>query len=239
MSDFLSRRSAFFAGVKGISPILLGVVPFAMISGVAAIDVGIPPLSAFIMSILVFAGASQLAALELMGKHGLPLVIVLTGIIVNLRFCMYSAGLAPHFRHLSSKWKALCAYLLTDQAFLFFVTHVNRSKPNKHSHWFYLGIATTMWSVWQTGTAAGIFLGSQVPDSWSLDFAVPLTFLSLMVPAVKDRASKAAAASAGITAIVAASLPFNLGLITATCIGISVGLLVEGMKGGKHDSDGN
>ena len=219
--------SAFLEGVQAVLPALFGLLPFSMISGVAAVNIGIPPFSALLMSFLVFAGASQLVVIDLIQQHGLPIVIILTGLMMNLRFMMYSAAIAPHIRHAAAKWKACFAYLLTDQAFVVSIAHFQRGYRKDLKGWYYLGTALSIWIVWQIGAATGIFLGSQIPESWSLDFAVPLIFLSMLVPAVKDRASKAAAIVSGATIILAASLPLNLGLLVASGLGILAGLLFE------------
>ncbi|GAK60278.1 AzlC family protein [Candidatus Vecturithrix granuli] len=223
----ITPLSAFFEGVQAVLPALFGMFPFAMISGIAAVEAGIPPFSALVMSVLVFAGASQLVVLDLMKQHGLPLVIILTGLVMNLRFAMYSAALAPHIRHAAAKWKAIFGYLLTDQAFVLSVARFQRGYRVELKGWYYLGTAFSIWIVWQIGAAAGIFLGSQVPASWSLDFAVPLIFLSMLVPTLKDRPSKAASIASGVTIILAASLPLNLGLLVASAFGILVGFLTE------------
>lgn len=222
-----SPLDAFFEGIQAVLPALFGMLPFAMISGIAAVEAGIPPFSALTMSVLVFAGASQLVVLDLMKQHGLPLVIILTGLVMNLRFAMYSAALAPHIRHATAKWKAIFSYLLTDQAFVVSVARFQRGYRVELKGWYYLGTAFSIWIFWQIGAAAGIFLGSQIPASWSLDFAVPLIFLSMLVPALKDRPSKTAAIASGVTIILAASLPLNLGLLAASASGILIGFLTE------------
>lgn len=211
-----------------MSPILLGVIPFAMISGVAAVGIGIPAVLALAMSFIVFAGSAQLAAVQLIGVGSAVFVVILTALIVNLRFMMYSASIAPHFKPLSTTWKWLLAYLLTDQAYAVAITHFNQQDTDTtNKHWYFFGAALVFWITWQTSTAVGVFLGAQVPTSWSLDFTIPLTFMVLVFPAIKDRAAAAAAVCAGVVAVMVAAMPFNLGLITAALSGILVGLLVE------------
>ncbi len=222
-----SPRSEFISGLKAISPILLGVIPFATISGIAAIEVGLSAPLALAMSLIVFAGASQLAAVQLMSMSASIVVIVLTALIINLRFAMYSASIAPHFKTLTSKWKHVLAYLLTDQAYAVSITRFNDKAERGHKHWFYLGAAFAMWATWQVSTAAGVFLGTQVPESWSLDFAIPLTFIALAMPVIKEKTAMAAALTAGLIATVAVNLPFNLSLIVAALVGILIGLLLE------------
>jgi predicted branched-subunit amino acid permease len=85
----------------------------------------------------------------------------------------------------------------------------------------------TLWTTWQLSTAAGIYLGASVPASWSLDFTLALTFIALVVPAIRDRASLGAALAAGLVAVALFNLPLKSGLLAASLIGILVGLLLE------------
>jgi len=226
-----SPRSEFIAGVRAILPILLGVAPFGMIYGVLAIGAGLNVGAAMSMSPIVFAGSAQFVGVQLI-HSGVPgMVIVFTTFIVNLRHILYSASIAPHLARLSRRWKWLLAYLLTDEAYAVTITHYNQAAASTvesaHKHWYLLGAGLTMWSTWQVSTAAGIFLGAQVPSSWSLDFAIALTFIALVVPALRDRPSITAAISAGVIAVIAADLPYKLGLIVAAIGGIAIGLWVK------------
>ncbi len=197
-----------------------------MVAGVAAVGAGIPPIEALAMSVVIFAGASQLAAAELIGRNAPAVVVVFTVFVINLRMVMYSASIAPYFARQSAKWKGFLSYLLTDQAYAVSLLKFERN-GDVSRRWYYLGIAVPLWVVWQIATVAGIALGSGVPDGWHLDFAVPLVFLAVLIPAVTDRATVAAAVVGGTVAIVANGLPYNLGLITAAVVGIATGLLVE------------
>ncbi len=206
-------REEFFKGVKDLSPILLGVLPFSMIVGVTAVNVGIAPVQAIAMSFIMFAGASQLAAIELMSKTAPVAVVVMTALIVNLRFTMYSASLSPYLKNLNAFWKGICAYILSDQAYAVSITEFRKRERNKV--WYYLGAAFILWFTWQIGTILGVLVGSRLPQGLSLEFAVPLTFMALLFPNLERRASKLTAIVAGVVAIAAAGLPYNLGLITA------------------------
>ena len=222
-----SPRAVFWAGVKAQLPVLLGVAPFAMIFGVTAVSHHLPPNQAMSMSLIVFAGAAQLVALPLISS-GAPLLIILAStFFVNLRFLMYSASLAPHLQQASLPRKGWLAYLLTDQAYAVSIAHFTEQPDTPHKQFFYMGAGVALAVTWQISTAVGIFLGAQVPASWSLDFAVPLTFLALVFPALKDRPAALAAVSAGLTAVLAASLPYKMGLIIAALTGIFIGYLAE------------
>jgi 4-azaleucine resistance transporter AzlC len=222
-----SPRAELTAGVRAELPILFGVIPFGLIYGVLAIATGLPPLQAFAMSSIVFAGSAQFIGAELIGLGVPSAFIVLTTFVVNLRHMLYSASLAPHLRHLSAAWKWLLAYLLTDEAYAVTIQRYDRPDPSPHKHWFFLGAGLTLWTSWQLATAAGVFLGAQVPASWGLDFTLALTFIGLVLSAVRDRAAVAAALVAGLTAVAAHGLPLRLGLLLAAALGILTGLLVE------------
>ncbi len=226
----VTRTSEFLTGVKDELPILPGVAPFGMIYGVSALSAHIPAITAQAMSSVVFAGASQFIIAQLILAGTPPVVIIFTAFIVNIRHMLYSASLAPFVKRLPARWKWLLAYLLTDEAYAVTISHYRNSEDETRKHWYFFGAGLALWTTWQVSTAIGIFLGTQVPASWSLDFTSTLTFIALVVPALKDRASIVAALTAGIVAVLVYALPFKLGLGIASLIGIGVGLWVETLR---------
>jgi predicted branched-subunit amino acid permease len=157
-------------------------------------------------------------------------VIVLTIAVVNLRHMLYSASLAPYLEKLSVRWKVLLAYLLTDEAYAPTALKFEREGTSPLGHWFLLGAGLALWSTWQVSTGLGIFLGAVIPSTWPLDFALPLTFIALVMPALRSRPAVAASFSAGLVALITYSLPYKLGLILAALTGIYVGTTLEGRK---------
>ena len=232
-------QKEFFAGVKAESPILVGVIPFGMIYGVLALSAGIPAGAAQAMSAIIFAGSSQILVTQLVHQSAPALVIILTVGVVNLRHALYSASVAPYINKLRPLWKWILAYLLTDEAYAVTILHYQDDKVEEKSvsqnnkHWFFLGAGLALWSSWQLSTAAGILLGAVVPASWGLDFTLALTFIALVVPALKDRASLGAALSAGIVAVFAFRWQYKLGLMIAALTGILIGIALENMAGKK------
>ena len=224
-----SPRWEFLAGVKAELPILLGVMPFGMIYGVLAAGAGLPAGAAQAMSVIVFAGSAQFVGAQLFRLSTPGIILILTTFVVNLRHILYSASIAPYLKRLRWKWKLILAYLLTDEAYAVAITHYDRTSDEgaPHRHWYFLGAGAALWSTWQVSTGVGIFVGAQVPASWSLDFTLALTFIALVVPALKDRAGWVAALVGGTVAVLAAGLPFKLGLILAALTGILAGLGVE------------
>ena len=227
-----SSRAAFVAGVKATAPVLLALVPFALAFGTMAAGSGLSTLEALAMSVFVFAGAAQLAMIPLISAGASVAVIVLTVLVINLRMTLYSASLAPHFRLLPAGWKGLLSYLLTDQAYAATITRFDEGRTEEpDKRWYYLGVALAVWVTWQPAAMLGVFLGSRASEGWSLDFVLPLTFIALVLPAIKDRTSATAALSAGGTAVFVAAMPLNLGLITAALVGVLGGLVAENVAG--------
>jgi 4-azaleucine resistance transporter AzlC len=228
-----TKRSEFLTGIKDILPILMGVIPFGLIYGVSARGAGIAPTAAQAMSFIVFAGSAQFVTAQLIGAAVPGGIIILTAVIINLRHALYSASVAPYLKRLHPLWQLLLAYLLTDEAYAVTITHYQQRGDTTRKHWYFLGAGLALWSTWQISTAIGVVLGAQVPASWSLDFTLPLTFIALVVPILKDRAGLAAALAAGSVAVLAAGLPLKFGLIIATLIGITIGMCLES-KGSKQ-----
>ena len=223
-------RRNFFEGVRAEVPLLIGVFPFGMIYGALALNAGLSNAAAQMMSSIVFAGSAQFITTQLVQDHTPALVIILTIAVVNLRHMLYSASLAPYLRDISLRWKVLLSYLLTDEAYAPSILNYEKEGLQTHKHWFLLGAGFSLWFNWQVSTAIGIFLGAAIPESWSLDFALPLTFIAMVVPVLKKQPMIAAALSAGLTAILAYNLPFKLGLILAALVGIVIGTVLEGRK---------
>lgn len=224
------QSNNFWAGVRAEFPLLVGVFPFGLIYGALAINAGLSRTAAQLMSSMVFAGSAQFITAQLIHESAPGLVIVLTIAVVNLRHMLYSASLAPYLASLPTRWKVLLSYLLTDEAYAPTAIHYEEEGVQAFSHWFLLGAGLALWSIWQISTALGILLGSAIPESWSLDFALPLTFIAMVMPVLKNRPAVLAAVSAGIVALLAYSLPYKLGLILAALVGIGVGTFLEGRE---------
>ncbi|MCZ2126858.1 MAG: AzlC family ABC transporter permease [Anaerolineales bacterium] len=223
-------RKEFIKGIRAEIPILIGVFPFGLIYGALAVNAGLKTIEAQAMSVLVFAGSAQFITAQLVGMGTPALVMVLTIAVVNLRHMLYSASLAPYLKDVSLKWKVLLSYLLTDEAYAPSILHYEEGGALDFKHWFLLGAGIGLWTDWQISTAIGVFLGAALPANLSLDFALPLTFIAMIVPTMKKFPTIAAASSAGVVALFAHPLPYKLGLIVAALVGIAVGMALEGRK---------
>ena len=250
-------RSAFIRGFKDSTPAVFGLIPFGMITGAAATAAGMDPWLAMGMSIIVYAGASQLAAISLLTQHAPAFVVVATVLVVNLRFMMYSAAVAPYFRHLSTRKKWLLSYFLVDHNFAMLTSRypldhqsvgaasntdtdtdpdiaIDQAAQSRQHHGdkqhhdaYFMGISCFLWPMWQLTIAFGIFAGTLIPAQWSLDFAIPLIFLALVLPALQSRAHWLTAIVASIAAIFTQAMPMKLGLIVAAIVGVSLGAWLD------------
>ncbi|WP_232346304.1 MULTISPECIES: AzlC family ABC transporter permease [Cupriavidus] len=223
---------------------LLGVAPFGLIYGVLAVNAGMPAWLACAMSAIVFGGASQMILTQLWAAGTPALVMALTVAMVNLRHALYSATMAPALAPLSRGWKALIAYLLTDEAFAAMTRRLDGGSADRgagpYRHWYFFGAGFALWAGWQVSTLAGVLVGAQVPRHWPLDFFLPLTFIGIIVPALKHRAQLAAALVASALAVACHGLPHKSGLMAAALGGIAAGMLLRdrGKRSGRPREHG-
>ena len=216
------------AGIRAAGPIVVGIAPFALITGITAVGAGLTVGEIVGMSVIVFAGASQLAAIDLIGSNAPFVVVVATAVVINARMMMYSASIAPYLQAYALRVRGLAAYVLTDQAYAVSVAEYE-TQDRRDRIRYYLGIALALWVVWQVGTVAGAVLGASVPDVLGLDFALPLVFLALLVPAMKDRGTTTAGVVSGgvVLGVATIGVPLNLDLPIAAVVGVLAGLSVD------------
>jgi len=233
MTDSASpSRTAFRSGVRDVLPALPANVPFGVIAGVATVGAGFDPVQATAFAGLTFAGAAQVAAVELVDQHAPIAIVVATALVVNLRYMMYSASLGAHFRDLSTRWKLAVAFFLLDVTYALSIARFegrDDPTPTGEGRWYYLGTALPLWVTWVGASLVGIVFGARVPASWHLDFAIPLLFMGLLAPALDGRPSCVAAGVAGVLAVAGFGLPFNVGILIAAVGGILAGVLAEGV----------
>lgn len=218
--------AAFRAGIKKVSPALPGLVPYGVILGIASLEIGLSDIQTVVMSVTVFAGAAQLAAIRVIDLGASAWVAIVAALTVNLRLLMYSASIAPYLTRLSEYRRWLLSYLLVDQVYaLSIIAYEEETAVNRT--WYYLGTALPSWVCWQSGVVIGVVVGDALPTGLQLEFAVPLLFLALLVPTIESRATAVAAFVGATTAVIGSALPFQLGLILGVIAGVLVGRTVE------------
>lgn len=215
-------------GARDALPIAVGIVPFGLVAGAAAVEAGFGLSGAVGFSVVVFAGASQLAAIDLLSGGSAVAVAVLTAWLINLRMVMYSAALAPWLSHESTPKRLGAAYVLTDQAFALSITHYGKGAPVQDRLRYYLGVAVPLWVNWQVCTIVGALVGTKIPDDIPLDFAIPLCFLVLLVPAMQDRPTVVAGAVGGVGAVLVAEAGLaDASIVLGAVAGIAAGAYAD------------
>ena len=222
------RRGAFREGQRAILHSLPGSAAWGLISGVAMVKGGLAVPWAILMSLLVYAGSAQLAALPLI-VAGAPLwVIVATGFITNLRFVIYSAALRPYFAHEPWRKRATLGFFMTDFTFTLFMARAQQNAlPAQNRDAWFAGVCANNWMVWQGSAITGIVAASYVPTEWGLEFTGTLALVALVGPSLKARPALVGAVFAAVVALLGHELPFKLGLFCGALAGIVAATLAD------------
>lgn len=222
------------AGMLAVLPMLLGVVPFGIVAGATPVARGLGPYAGIGFSTVVFAGASQLAAIETLGNGGSALVATVAACTINLRMLLYSASLAPYLAHETRTRRLGAAYLLVDQVYAASIGRWRRDNTRPEGRLpFFAGGGLLLWTSWQLATVAGTIVGTRIPSAVPLDFAVPLVFLVLLIPTLVDRPAWAAAAAGGAGAVLASEIGLGeIAIVVGAVSGIVAGVLIESVVDG-------
>ena len=213
----------FKMGFIAMLPVTAGVIPFGIVMGSVSSHAELTAVQTIGMNLLVFAGSAQLAAIDLMLQKTSSLVVIATGLVINLRFMLYSAAFAPFVKNSKFLTKLFYSYTLTDQTFTVMRANDDKLKNNGDALSFYTGAAICMLVAWHSAVVVGFLFGKITPPSWALDFAVPLSFVALVVPTIKNHKYFLVALTASVLSIVLREIPYNLGLLTSALLAILLG----------------
>ncbi|MEM9783523.1 MAG: AzlC family ABC transporter permease [Pseudomonadota bacterium] len=221
-------------------PVWLAVAPFGVIFGTVATEAGLDPTQVMAFTLIVVAGAAQLASLQVFVDGAPALLAIFTGTVVNLRMAMYSAAIAVRWDGVSVNWRIAAAWFLHDQAFaLSMRRYADRpDEPMRDKLGFYFGVGITTTLLWIIATWVGVIFGNAIPESWDLDFAVPASFLAIAAPMIRGTANIAAAAVAVVASVAFVWLPPGLNLVVAATLGIAAGMAVQGWMSAHNGGDG-
>lgn len=219
--------AAWRDGVRTGIPTLFGIGAWGLVVGVAMIKSGLTLPQALGMTLLVFAGSAQLASLPLIAAGAPIWVIFATALVVNLRFVIFSALLAPHFGMLPWYQRLHLGFVSGDISIALFLQRYPDPAPAPGKLSYLKGLLYPNWGAWQVGSIAGIFLGNAVPAEWGLGFAGTLAIICVMVPMVVSRPALCGVLVAGAVSVLAAGLPYKLGLLAAVLIGMVTAMTVE------------
>ena len=230
-----NKLKIFLKGIQDVSPLMIPVVPFGIIFGVLAIELGFNGYTTMGMSIIIFGGASQIIFLQLFSAGTSSLIILSSVGAVNSRHLLYGAVLSEHLSDLKLSWKIIISYFLVDQAFAVSNSYLKKNNDkNKHFHLF--GAGVTCWTIWQITTFIGIILGSVIPDKLGLTFAIPLTFLALLINDFRKLINVIVILVSGIIATLGYQvIPFKAYVIVASLSGLIVAFILTKLINKKND----
>lgn len=201
-------------------PITIGIFPFGAVMGTVTAEAGLSLWQSTAMNLFVFAGASQLAAIDLLGKEAPLLVVLMTGVVINARFFLYSAAFAPWVVHEKLPTKMFSSFFLTDQSFAAMSSHEQKFRGSHEAIQFYLGACLCMFFAWHGSVILGFIFGNVAPASLNLEFAIPLSFISLLVPTLKNKKYVLVSLLSAILGILLHTLPLKLGLLVSALLSL-------------------
>lgn len=222
--------SPFRKGFKSMLPIVPGILPFGAVMGTVSADAQLSFFQTVGMNIIVFAGAAQMAAVELMKYQAAIWVVVATGLIINLRFLLYSAALSPVLQKESFLKKLVSAFCLTDQSYAVMSAEQDKFKTNEEAVSYYLGSCACMMIAWHSSVIAGYVFGNFAPKSISLDYAIPLSFVALVIPTLKNYKYIVVAIFSSVVSLVLSDLPYRTGLMVTALLGIALAFFLTRKK---------
>lgn len=221
------RHPEFARGARDMIGISMGIAAWGLVAGVAMAKSGLPLPLSILMSLLVFAGSAQLAALPLI-IAGAPIWMVWAiAACVNLRFVIFSAQWRPYFAHLPRWHRMLLGYFTADLNYVVFMLRFPQPRPSPEQMPYFWGGVAVNWPSWQFPTLAGLLLADAIPTEWGFGFAGILALLALMYSLVNDRASRVAAGVASAAAVATVALPLKLNIVVAIAAAVAVGLLMD------------
>lgn len=219
------QRADAWAGLKAIAPLMVGSAAFGLAFGALVPAAGINGWTGLFASVSVMAGASQISVVESVRANAPALIAVLTALIINARFALYSAALGPVFAAFPRRWKLGLAHLMTDQSAVVTLQYADAYPDPVRRRWFILGGALPFVSVWVIGTVVGIVAGPIIPASWQIGFIVPLMFIAVLVPGLKRPEDLVGFGVTGAVVVLARGLPFGLNVLSGIVAGIVAGTL--------------
>ena len=223
----MPKIDTFIKGILDILPLMIPVVPFGIIYGVIGVEIGFSPMEVFAMSFVIFAGSSQIAFAQLFAAGASPLVMISSVAVINSRHILYGAVLAEYLGKLRLTWKIILSYLMADQAFSVSSAYFKKNAKNKNFHFHMLGSGLTLWSLWQLSTLIGILLGNIVPAQLGLEFAIPLTFFSLILSELRKLDHLIIILISGICSVMTYNFPFKIYIIFSSIFSLAISIMIN------------
>jgi predicted branched-subunit amino acid permease len=217
--------------MMAVSP---GLAAWGLMTGVAMVKSGMSTVEAVSMSLLVFAGSSQLAAMPLIAAGAPVWVILATASCVNLRFVVFSAHMRPYLMHLPLRWRLFNGYLTADLSYVMFTKryhHPTTDATEQRAQMAYLGGGSFFnWCSWQGASLLGIALAQSIPTAWGLGFAGILALLGVGCSLASSTLRRVSAGVAGMAAVAAFALPFKLNIVVSIAAAVALCLVFEQLR---------
>ena len=219
-----TNRQSFIKGWVAGLPLSFAVLPWGMLTGSLAVEVGLHVAEAFALSALVFAGAAQLAVLGLLTTGAGLFSILLTTFMISSRHLLYGMAFRPYIAHLSLPWRLSLGFLLTDEMFV-----LASPKQGQFDKWFALGAGLVFYLSWCLWTLLGIVIGQQINDltAWGLDFVIAATFIALLVPAIQSKSMLIAAVLSAVLSVVFSYLQLQAALVLAALLAMTIAYVLS------------
>lgn len=225
------RRPAW-EGARDITPMVIGVIPFALAIGAAVGSSSLTRGEGVLSGPVILAGAAQLSVVQMLDAGAAPLVIVLSALMINARLLLYSASLAPWFRGEPLGRRLLLALPVIDQLHFTCTPRFERGDlDERERRAYYVGAAAWLAGAWCVAQAAAIVVGASVPDAVGLDVAAPLALVGLLAKSAVDGRSAVAAIVAAAVTTAAVVLPFHSAVLVGALVGIVAGVRYEARRG--------
>ena len=231
-------RNEFFAGLRDNLPFMPGAIAFGLLAGAVSVQSGLTEFQAILLSAALFAGNSQIVALQLLTGGAPGIIAVLACGVVNLRHVMYGMSLAPHVREVPSGWKAMMAFLMVDNVYALSSARYNSAQPPMSwplKRAYYFGSGLISFGCWLVASVVGAVVGARIPASWQLDVIPSLGMISIIVPNIKDRPALLAAMISGVLATLLNNLPLRAGVLIAGAIAMGGGLMYEQLRSNRAE----
>tara|TARA_B100001996_G_C18569847_1_gene557989 strand:- start:189 stop:875 length:687 start_codon:yes stop_codon:yes gene_type:complete len=226
----LSKKKIFKRGILDVAPHMLSVIPFGIICGAIGIELGFNPYLVYAMSLIIFGGASQIVFLQLLSGGASALIAVTSVGVINSRHLLYGAVLSEYLEKLTLLKKLIISYFVVDQGFAESNKYFKKNKNQKNIHYHLLGTGITLWTCWQISTLTGIILGSIVPPELGLKFAIPLTFIAIVVSDLRKIDHITVMLVSGISSLIFFEAPFRSYIIISPLIALFAASLLLSVK---------
>lgn len=231
------ERRATLDGARAIAGCAFGLFAWGLVSGVAMASSPLSKFEAATLSLCVFGGSIQLASLPLLYSYAPIWTILLTAIMVNVRFIIFSAALQPHFKGYPWYKRVFLGYMNGDLTFAIYMATYSERQDDPLRIPYYLGLAVANWAVWQVSLLLGIFLETAIPPELGASFAGTLALLAVVVPLINRLPILFAAGAAGIVSIATLALPFKLNILIAVVAAMLVGTASDAAIAKKHSAE--